>query len=65
MMLVSIIIIKLIINLISWYCYFCSAYDCFKIENFGTQFDELENVYKITQKTSAQCSFDLIKELIN
>jgi len=27
-MLVSIIIIKLIINLISWYYYSCSAYNC-------------------------------------
>jgi len=53
-MLVSIIIIKLIINLISWYYYFCSTYDCFKTENlFGVQFDELENVYK-TQEILAQ-----------
>jgi len=27
-MLVSIVIIKLIINLISWYYCFCSTYDC-------------------------------------
>jgi len=35
---------------------------CFKTENlFSAQFDELENVYKITQKTLARgSSFDWI-----
>jgi len=31
---VSIIIINLIINLISWYYYFCSAYDCVSRQKF-------------------------------
>jgi len=59
---VSIIIIKLIINLISWYYYSCSAYYYFKTENlFDAQFDELENVYKITQETLARkFNFDCI-----
>jgi len=59
-MLVSIIIIKLIINL-SWYYYSCSAYDCVsRPKMFGPQFGELENVYKITQETLARrSSFDL------
>jgi len=41
-MLVSIIITKLIINLISWY--FCSTWRlCFRTENlFGAQFGELD-----------------------
>jgi len=60
-MLVSIIIIKLIINLISWYYYSCSSQKlCFKTENlFDAQFDELKNVCKFTQEPLARgSSFD-------
>jgi len=43
--LISIIIIKLIINLMSWYYYSCSVYNCFRTKNcFGAQFDKLEAV---------------------
>jgi len=34
-MLVNIIIIKLIINLMSWYYYSCSTYNCFKIKIYS------------------------------
>jgi len=47
-MLVSIIIIKLIINLISWYYYSCSTQNCVKTENlFGAQFGELQKCIQI------------------
>jgi len=60
-MLVSIIIIKLINNLIFILLFLFSLLLCFKIENlcfkienlFGAQFGEFENVYKITQETMA------------
>jgi len=57
-MLVSNIIIKLIINLISILLFLFSLWLCFKTENlFGAQFGEL--VYKITQETLARrSSFD-------
>jgi len=42
-MLVSIIIIKLIINSISWYVFLFNLRLCFKTENlFGAQFGELD-----------------------
>jgi len=41
--LISIIIIKLIINLILWSLFSFNLWLCFKIENdFGAQFDERE-----------------------
>jgi len=42
-------------------------YLCFKIENlFGAQFDELENVYKITHEILAQkYSYDRIRFIFN
>jgi len=52
-MLVSIIIIKLIINLISWYYCIILVRSTIAFQDwkyFGVQFDELENVYNITQK---------------
>jgi len=53
----SIVIIKLIINLILWYCYSCSACDCVsRPKLFSAQFDELQNVYKIIQETLARRS---------
>jgi len=48
-MLVNIIIIKLIINLIFWYYYYCSAYDCVSKHRtehlFGALFDRLVKMY--------------------
>jgi len=49
-MLVSISIIKLIINLLSWYYYSRSTVVFQDWKYSGAQFDELENVYKIIQK---------------
>jgi len=59
-MFVSIVIIKLIINLILWYYCSCSVY-CFKNEKISARsLVELEKVYKITQETLPwRSSFDL------
>jgi len=55
-MLVSIIIIRLFINLISWYYYSCSAYDCVSRSKIysARKFDETVN--KITQEILARRS---------